>query len=97
MLGLTDTHLIASIFINSPTLLWTRDKRLRKAAERSWHSRQFGLRMALDPSSPLRRHEAGPPGSRRQKTSRKFEQVGRSLPEFANGGNKIPRPMLYSR
>jgi predicted nucleic acid-binding protein len=32
-LGLTDAHLIASIFINPPTLLWTRDKRLRKAAE----------------------------------------------------------------
>jgi predicted nucleic acid-binding protein len=32
-IGLTDAHLIASIFLNSPTLLWTRDKRLRKAAE----------------------------------------------------------------
>ena len=32
-IGLTDAHLIASAFINSPTLLWTRDKRLRKAAE----------------------------------------------------------------
>jgi predicted nucleic acid-binding protein len=34
-IGLTDAHLIASIFINinSPTHLWTRDKRLRKAAE----------------------------------------------------------------
>ncbi|MGA9508156.1 MAG: type II toxin-antitoxin system VapC family toxin [Candidatus Sulfotelmatobacter sp.] len=32
-IGLTDAHLIASIFIDSPTLLWTRDKRLRKAAE----------------------------------------------------------------
>jgi predicted nucleic acid-binding protein len=31
--GLTDAHLIASAFIDSPTLLWTRDKRLRKAAE----------------------------------------------------------------
>ena len=31
--GLTDAHLIASAFINSPALLWTRDKRLRKAAE----------------------------------------------------------------
>jgi predicted nucleic acid-binding protein len=31
--GLTDAHLIASIFINSPTLLWTRDKQLRKVAE----------------------------------------------------------------
>ena len=32
-IGLTDAHLIASVFINSPTLLWTRDNRLRKAAE----------------------------------------------------------------
>jgi predicted nucleic acid-binding protein len=31
-IGLTDAHLIASVFINPPTLLWTRDKRLRKAA-----------------------------------------------------------------
>ena len=27
-IGLTDAHLIASVLINSPTLLWTRDKRL---------------------------------------------------------------------
>ena len=32
-IGLTDAHLIASIFLNSPILLWTRDKRLRKVAE----------------------------------------------------------------
>ncbi|MGA9039762.1 MAG: type II toxin-antitoxin system VapC family toxin [Terriglobales bacterium] len=32
-IGLTDAHLIASVFINPPTLLWTRDNRLRKAAE----------------------------------------------------------------
>ena len=32
-IGLTDAHLIASVLINSFTLLWTRDKRLRKAAE----------------------------------------------------------------
>jgi len=32
-IGLTDAHLIASVFIDSSTLLWTRDKRLRKAAE----------------------------------------------------------------
>jgi len=32
-IGLTDAHLIASVFINSSTVLWTRDKRLRKAAE----------------------------------------------------------------
>ena len=32
-IGLTDAHLIASVFINSSVLLWTRDRRLRKAAE----------------------------------------------------------------
>jgi len=32
-IGLTDAHLIASVFINAPTLLWTRDKPLRRAAE----------------------------------------------------------------
>jgi predicted nucleic acid-binding protein len=32
-IGLTDAHLIASVFINPPTLLWTRDKRLRRATE----------------------------------------------------------------
>jgi predicted nucleic acid-binding protein len=32
-IALIDAHLIASVFINSSTLLWTRDKRLRKAAE----------------------------------------------------------------
>ena len=32
-IGLTGAHLIASVFIDSPTLLWTRDKRLRKVAE----------------------------------------------------------------
>ena len=32
-IGLTDAHLIASVLINSPALLWTRDQRLRKAAE----------------------------------------------------------------
>jgi hypothetical protein len=32
-LGLTDVHLIASVFLVPPTLLWTRDKRLRSAAE----------------------------------------------------------------
>jgi predicted nucleic acid-binding protein len=31
--GLTDAHLIASVFINPPAQLWTRDKRLRNAAE----------------------------------------------------------------
>lgn len=32
-IGLIDAHLIASILISPPTLLWTRDKPLRKAAE----------------------------------------------------------------
>jgi predicted nucleic acid-binding protein len=32
-IGLIDAHLIASVLMNSPTLLWTRDKRLRKVAE----------------------------------------------------------------
>jgi predicted nucleic acid-binding protein len=32
-IGLIDAHLIASVFINPPTLLWTRDKPLRKVAE----------------------------------------------------------------
>jgi predicted nucleic acid-binding protein len=32
-IGLTDAHLIASVFINPSTFLWTRDRRLRKAAE----------------------------------------------------------------
>ena len=33
VIGVTDAHLIASVFIDSPTLLWTRDKRLRQVAE----------------------------------------------------------------
>ena len=32
-IGPIDAHLIASVFINSSSLLWTKDKRLRKAAE----------------------------------------------------------------
>ena len=32
-IGLTDALLIASVFINPSTLLWTRDKRLREAAQ----------------------------------------------------------------
>jgi predicted nucleic acid-binding protein len=40
-IGLTDAHLIASVFINLPTLLWTKDKRLRKAAE------AFGIHASL--------------------------------------------------
>jgi predicted nucleic acid-binding protein len=31
-LGLSDAHLIASVLIDPSTLLWTKDKRLRKAA-----------------------------------------------------------------
>lgn len=33
-IGLIDAYLIASILINPPTLLWTRDKQLRRVAER---------------------------------------------------------------
>jgi predicted nucleic acid-binding protein len=32
-IGLIDAHLIASIFLNPPTLLWTKDKRLAGVAE----------------------------------------------------------------
>lgn len=32
-IGLTDAHLIASVLISPPTLLWTRYKQLRKVAE----------------------------------------------------------------
>jgi predicted nucleic acid-binding protein len=32
-IGLTDAQLIASVLINPPTLLWTKDKQLRKVAE----------------------------------------------------------------
>lgn len=32
-IGLTDAHLIAAVFINPSTQLWTRDKALRKIAQ----------------------------------------------------------------
>lgn len=32
-IGLIDAHLIASVFIDSSLLLWTRDKKLRRVAE----------------------------------------------------------------
>ncbi len=32
-IGLVDAHLIASVFLGPSTLLWTRDKQLRKVAE----------------------------------------------------------------
>jgi len=32
-IGLTDAHLIASVFMNASTLLWTKHKRLRRVAE----------------------------------------------------------------
>ena len=32
-IGVTDAHLIASVLISPSTLLWTRDKQLRKVAE----------------------------------------------------------------
>ncbi len=40
-MDLTDAHLIASVLINPSTLLWTRDKRLRKAAQ------SFGIHAGL--------------------------------------------------
>ena len=40
-IGLTDAHLIASVFINPSTLLWTKDKQLRKVAE------GFGIHASL--------------------------------------------------
>jgi predicted nucleic acid-binding protein len=33
-IGLTDAHLVASVFLNPSTLLWTRDKQLRGVAIR---------------------------------------------------------------
>ena len=33
-ISLIDVHLIASVLLNSPTLLWTKNKRLRIVAER---------------------------------------------------------------
>jgi hypothetical protein len=32
-IGMTDAHLIASVLLSPPTLLWTKDKRLRKVTE----------------------------------------------------------------
>jgi hypothetical protein len=32
-MGLTDAHLIASVFLNPSTVLWTKDKPLRRAAD----------------------------------------------------------------
>jgi predicted nucleic acid-binding protein len=32
-IGLTDAHLIASVFLSPSTLLWTRDKQLRRVAQ----------------------------------------------------------------
>jgi predicted nucleic acid-binding protein len=32
-IGFTDTHLIGAAFLNPPTLIWTRDKPLRRAAQ----------------------------------------------------------------
>ena len=40
-IGLTDVHLIAAVFINPSTQLWTRDKALRKIA------RSLGIHAAL--------------------------------------------------
>lgn len=40
-IGLTDAFLLASVFINPATFLWTRDKQLRKVAE------TFGIHASL--------------------------------------------------
>jgi predicted nucleic acid-binding protein len=32
-IGFIDAHLVASVFLNPPTLLWTKDRRLRQVAE----------------------------------------------------------------
>lgn len=40
-IGLTDAHLIASVLLDRSTLLWTRDRRLRKVAE------GFGIHASL--------------------------------------------------
>jgi predicted nucleic acid-binding protein len=40
-IGLTDAHLIASVLLDPPMLLWTRDQRLRKVAE------GFGIHASL--------------------------------------------------
>jgi predicted nucleic acid-binding protein len=32
-IGIADTHRIASVFLNPPALLWTKDRSLRQAAE----------------------------------------------------------------
>ena len=40
-IGLVDAELIASIFLNPPTLLWTKDKPLRKVAD------AFGIHVKL--------------------------------------------------
>jgi predicted nucleic acid-binding protein len=32
-IGLIDAHLVASVLLSPPTLLWTRDRRLRQVAE----------------------------------------------------------------
>lgn len=40
-IGIIDAHLIASVLIDPPTLLWARDKQLRKVAE------QLGIHASL--------------------------------------------------
>jgi predicted nucleic acid-binding protein len=40
-IGFIDAHLITSVLINPPDLLWTRDKQLRKVAE------DFGIHASL--------------------------------------------------
>ncbi|WP_159585389.1 type II toxin-antitoxin system VapC family toxin [Chelativorans xinjiangense] len=45
-IGYTDAHLLASTLIDSRAALWTRDKRLRKAAEKA------GARVVSDGTRP---------------------------------------------
>jgi len=40
-IGVIDAYLVGSVLINPPTLLWTRDKPLRKVAE------EFGIHASL--------------------------------------------------
>jgi predicted nucleic acid-binding protein len=40
-IGLVDAHLIAAVFLNPPTLLWTRDQRLRTV------TRSLGIHAAM--------------------------------------------------
>jgi hypothetical protein len=43
-IGLTDAHLAAAVFMNPPTLLWTKDKPLRKGRRSPWYTCKFALK-----------------------------------------------------